>query len=64
MSLLTLDDIAAMVKLSRVYVRDRVVKQPDFPSPVLGTRKPRWDESAVRRYFKSVQKANNGPEAA
>lgn len=64
MSLLTLDDIAALVKLSRTYTRDRLVKQPDFPRPVCGVRKPRWDESAVRRYFKGAQKANKASEAA
>lgn len=59
MNLLTLDDLAEMLKLSRAHVRDCVVKQRDFPKPVTGIRKPRWDESAVVRYFKSVQKANN-----
>lgn len=59
MTLLTVDEIAAMLKLSRAHVRDVVVKQREFPRPVTGIRKPRWDESAVVRHFKSVQKANN-----
>jgi len=60
MNLLTLDELAAMLKLSRSHVRDVIVKQKDFPRPVTGIRKPRWDESTVVRHFKSVQKANNG----
>ena len=59
MNLLTLDDITAMIKLSRYHVRDVVVKQPGFPAPApgTGTRKPRWNESAVRKFFsgKSAQ---------
>jgi predicted DNA-binding transcriptional regulator AlpA len=58
MNLLTLDDLAEMLKLSRSHVRDHIVKQREFPKPVTGIRKPRWDESSVVRYFKSVQKAN------
>jgi len=58
MNVLTLDDIAAMLKLSRSHVRDVIVKKQEFPKPLTGIRKPRWDESAVVRYLKSVQKAN------
>jgi predicted DNA-binding transcriptional regulator AlpA len=63
MNLITIDDLAAMLKLSRSHVRDVVVKQREFPKPVTGIRKPRWDESAVVRYFKSVQKANIQPQS-
>lgn len=33
--LLTVDDIATRVGESREYVRDKVVKRPDFPRPTL-----------------------------
>lgn len=59
MNLLTLDDLAEMLKLSRSHVRDCVVKQRDFPKPVTGIRKPRWDESAVVRYFTMQSQASN-----
>ena len=58
MTLLTIDEIAAMVKLSRNYTLKVIVKQPTFPAPVLGKSKPRWDKSAVIRYLKPAQKAN------
>ncbi len=58
MNLLTIDDISQMVKLSRTYTLNVIVKQPDFPSPVIGKRKPRWDAAAINRYFKFPQKAN------
>jgi predicted DNA-binding transcriptional regulator AlpA len=68
MNLLTIDDITTMTKLSRYHVRDVLVKSPGFPPPAPGTgpRKPRWPESAVRKFFagKSAQKANNPPEPA
>lgn len=59
MTLLTLDDISAMVKLSRTYTRNVVVKQRGFPAPVLGVSKPRWDAAAVTKHLKFPQKANN-----
>lgn len=33
--LLTIDDIAALYKCSRVYARDKLVKRPGFPRPSL-----------------------------
>ena len=67
-NLLTLDDITAMIKLSRHYVRDVVVKQPGFPAPVPGSgvRKPRWSENAVRKFFagKSAQISHNAGKPA
>lgn len=59
MTLLTIDDICQMVKLSRNYTLKVVVKQSGFPAPVIGKSKPRWDAAAVNRYFKFPQKANN-----
>ena len=58
MTLLTVDDISQMVKLSRTYTMNVIVKQADFPPPVIGKRKPRWDAAAVNRYLKFPQKAN------
>jgi len=63
MNLLTIDDISQMLKLSRTYTLNVIVKQPGFPAPVLGVRKPRWDESSIVRHLKSVQKANSGAVA-
>ena len=59
MNLLTIDDIANMIKLGRQHTLNRVVKHPDFPAPVIGVRKPRWDAAAVNRYLKFPQKANS-----
>jgi predicted DNA-binding transcriptional regulator AlpA len=62
MNLLTLDDITKMTKLSRYHVRDVVVKKPGFPPPApgTGTRKPRWNSAAVRKFFagESAQNAH------
>ena len=57
--MLTIDDISELVKLSRTYTRNVIIKRPDFPAPVIGKRKPRWDAAAVNRYLKFPQKANN-----
>lgn len=35
MKLLTIDDLAAMLSLDRRYVRDKLVKRPDFPLPAV-----------------------------
>ena len=59
MTLLTIDDICSLVKLSRNYTLKVVVKQPGFPAPVIGKSKPRWDAAAINRYLKFPQKANN-----
>ena len=49
MNLLTLDDISTLLKLSRVYVRDRLVKKADFPRPCLSLsqKSRRWDKVHV-----------------
>lgn len=42
MELLTLDDIAAMYKCSKVYARDKLVKRPGLhPSAIANMRLPR-----------------------
>lgn len=42
--LLTVDDIATRVGESREYVRDKVVKRPDFPRPTLVLFMPGIDD--------------------
>ena len=61
MKLLTVDEISSLVKLSRTYTLNVIVKQANFPAPVIGKRKPRWDAAAVDRYLKFPQKANTSP---
>lgn len=58
MTLLTIDEISQLVKLSRNYTLKVIVKQQGFPAPVIGKSKPRWDAAAVRTYLKFPQKAN------
>lgn len=52
MNLLTIDEIAAMFKLSRNYVRDKLVKRPAFPRPSisLSQKARRWDRNAVESW--------------
>jgi hypothetical protein len=35
-----------------------IVKNSNFPPPVIGIRKPRWDAAAVTKHLKCTQKAN------
>lgn len=58
MNLLTIDDISQMLKLSRTYTLNVVVKNDGFPLPVIGKRKPRWSASEINSYYKRAQKAN------
>ena len=58
MNLLTIDDLCALLKLSRRHTMEVVVKTGGFPAPVVGQRKPRWDAAAVYRHLKCAQKAN------
>jgi predicted RNA-binding protein with PUA-like domain len=52
--LLTLDDIAALYKVSRWQARDTIVKDPDFPKHAPGTtwKKPRWLAADVRQFLR------------
>jgi len=52
--LLTLDDIAALYKVSRWQARDNIVKAPGFPAYAPGTtwKKPRWLASEVRAFLR------------
>lgn len=52
--LLTIDDIAALYKVSREHARDTIVKQPGFPTIAPGTtwRMPRWVGDEVLAYIR------------
>lgn len=45
MTYITIDDIAARLGERREFVRDRLVKRPDFPRPVLvlSQKIVKWD---------------------
>ena len=53
MNLMTIDDIGAMLQLSREYVRDKLVKKADFPRPflALSQKNRRWDKVAVESWL-------------
>ena len=57
MTLLTIDDICAMVKLSRAYVRDKLVKRGDFPRPSLSLsqKSRRWNKADVDSWLTKSQ---------
>ena len=52
--LLTVDDIATRVGESREYVRDKVVKRPDFPRPtlVLSQKVRKWNTDDIERWLR------------
>lgn len=54
MTLLTPDELAAIMKLPRRTVVE-LSRKPEFPPSITGRRKPRWDADAVNQYIKSVQ---------
>lgn len=45
-------DIAEYLRLERPYVTDRIVKQADFPAPIInrGPRLKRWRREDVMRW--------------
>ena len=53
MSLLTLDDITAMMQMRREYVRDRLTKRPDFPRPAISVSQKfrRWNANDVQDWI-------------
>lgn len=57
MTLLTLDEICSMVKLSRTYVRDKLVKRADFPRPCvsLSQKLRRWSKDDVDSWLTKSQ---------
>jgi len=58
--LLTPDELAALLKLKRRTVMDKITRHPDFPRSVTGNQKPRWLQSDVVKFLRrqSAQKAN------
>lgn len=68
---MTVQDIAAIVKLSRRHVSSRIVTRHDFPAPVirLSQRTRRWDIDQVQAYLTAGKRSaapshdSNGPSA-
>jgi hypothetical protein len=60
MNLLSLDDIAAMYRVSRRYARDFLTKKPEFPKPAPGStkKKPLWTEDAIRSFLSPESRTN------
>jgi len=52
---MTQDEIAELLKLSKRYVRDKLVKSPDFPRPAvfLSQKNRRWDAQDVSKWIES-----------
>lgn len=53
--------IAAALGMRREYVRDRLVKRPDFPRPALATtqRQQRWSRESLEKWLASQQRYQN-----
>jgi predicted DNA-binding transcriptional regulator AlpA len=58
MTILTPDDLAALLKMPRSAVL-RLSKQQDFPPSLTGRKKPRWLEDDVKRWAKSARNAHS-----
>ena len=56
-------EIARLLGMRREYVRDRLVKRPDFPTPsiVLSQKIRRWSETAVRQWIESQHPGGGSP---
>lgn len=52
--LLTIDDMGAQLGMTRDYVRDKIVKRPDFPRPALALSQKhrRWSRADFDRWVK------------
>ena len=57
--IITPEDLAEMLGISRKTVIDRYSKQPGFPAPVTSPKKPRWLESEVMKFLRR-KSAENG----
>jgi predicted DNA-binding transcriptional regulator AlpA len=57
MKILTVDDLAALLRLRRKTVLDLYTKQPGFPANIATPRKPAWLEEDVHKFMqrKSAQ---------
>ena len=58
--LVDLDHIAQMTGTRREYVRDHMVKRPDFPRPalVLSQKTRRWGRPDVERWLEKQMQRN------
>lgn len=59
-SLLTTQDIAQLLGMQHRYIRDRLVKRPDFPRPALNLSQMsrRWDRRSVQQWVDTQAKKN------
>jgi predicted DNA-binding transcriptional regulator AlpA len=60
MNLLSLDDIAALIAVPRPFVRDVLVKRPDFPRPslALSQKMRRWSRQDVEKWLDKQTQRN------
>lgn len=58
-NLMTTDDIAKLVGVTRATATNRIVKRPGFPAPVinLSQRTKRWSTDDVLKYLKSGRRS-------
>lgn len=61
--LLTLDDIAALWKVTRGYAQRYLVKRPEFPEPAPGStrKRPRWRAQDVRAFIGGRESLTKNP---
>lgn len=59
MRTITKAEIAQITGYSPRYVRDNLIKRPDFPKPVmrLSTQNIRWSEAEVQAWIRSISQA-------
>jgi hypothetical protein len=64
--LLTIEDIAALYKVSHYKARDQVVRVPGFPTPAPGStaRSRRWLASDVEAFIRRKPVTNGKPSNA
>lgn len=58
--LLTIDDISALLQMPRNFVRDTLVKKPDFPRPCLNlsAKTRRWGKPDVQKWIEMQARRN------
>lgn len=50
--LMTVDDIAQVLKLNTSHVRDRLIREAGFPRPVINRHKcRRWTRASIERWL-------------
>ncbi len=64
--LIDITEIAELLKVRREYVRDRVVRLPDFPAPAvtLSQRVRRWRREDVEAWANHRESAERRPAVA